>query len=383
MIPSAPLEVAPAELVRPFWRRARYWLALAVFVIIGAVLVGTLSDHPGRPLDPSSAHQDGVRALARLLDGYGATVTTTRSLAMARRDGATATVVVAAPDDYSTAQLHRLATGTRIVLVRPGTRAVAAVSPTVSPNLDEAGAEDPGCTDRGAAATRSIALPGDSIAYDTGNSGATTCFGGVLLISPRLVVLGSAQMLQNDHLANRGLAALDVNAITDSRRVTSIVWLLPGSDTAGPGPASIWDLFPDGAYRAFWWVIVVGALVVVWRARRLGGVVVEALPVVVRSAEVVEGHGRLYLRAGARDRAAAALRAATVSRLAVRLGLPRGSTPDQVGVAAAPFVGRAPADMVGVLAGPTPADDAALMRLADDLDRLEAAAGGSVTERTK
>jgi len=68
-------------------------------------------------------------------------------------------------------------------------------------------------------------------------------------------------VFRNDHLAARGVAALDVNAITDSRRLTSVVWLLPGADVAGPGPASIWDLFPPGAGRVVWWAVVVGVLV--------------------------------------------------------------------------------------------------------------------------
>jgi hypothetical protein len=102
---------------------------------------------------------------------------------------------------------------------------------------------------------------------------------------------------------------------------------------------------------------------------------------VVRSAETVEGHGRLYARAGARDRAASALRTAAAGRLATRLGLPRGAPAEQVAVAVAPVVGRPPADVVGLLAGPPPADDAALMRLAAELDHLESAAGGGPTER--
>jgi hypothetical protein len=112
-------------------------------------------------------------------------------------------------------------------------------------------------------------------------------------------------------------------------------------------------------------------------------VVTEALPVIVRSAELVEGHGRLYVRAGARDRAAAALRHATALRLAARLGLPRGAPAGQVAVAVAAVVGRSSAETAGILAGPPPVDDAGLMRLALDLDHLEAAASGATNEGTQ
>jgi hypothetical protein len=385
VVTPAAREIAPDRLVRPFWQRARYWLALAGFVIVGAVLVGTLSDHPGQPLDPASAHQDGSKALARLLADYGARVSTTTSLdtAMRGRTGPTS-VVVTAPDDYSTDQLRGLVgVAARVVLVRPGTRAVAAAAPQITVKADAGFGSFPDCAEPGGAATGPIVLPGDARAYDPGRSGATSCFGGVLLVAPRLVVLGSAQALQNDHLAEPGLAALDINAITDSRRVASVVWLLPGGDTQGPGPASVWALFPDGAYRAFCWLIAVGGLIVLWRARRLGGVVTEALPVIVRSAELVEGHGRLYVRAGARDRAAAALRHATALRLAARLGLPRGAPAGQVAVAVAAVVGRTSAETAGILAGPPPVDDAGLMRLALDLDHLEAAASGATNEGTQ
>jgi hypothetical protein len=371
--------IAPADLVRPWWRRARLWLVLVVVAVLGGVLVGTLSQSPGRLLDPASAHKDGSKALARLLERYGATVHATGSVRAAAGQGvAGAAVVVTAPDDYSTAQLHRLRSAARLVLVRPGTRAAAALASGVQIGTGIPTVR-PGCSDPGARAAGKVALPGDAVAY---RAPATSCYGGVLITTPRLAVLGSADLLRNDHLAHQGVAALDINAITDSRRITSVVWLLPGADAHGPGPASAWDLFPRWSYRVFWWLVVVGALAAVWRARRLGGVLREPLPVIVRAAEVVEGHGRLYARAGARDRAAGALRAAAVARLGHRLGLPRGAGAEQVGVALAPAVGRPPADVVGILAGAPPADDLELQRLARDLDELESAVGGGTTERT-
>jgi hypothetical protein len=97
--------------------------------------------------------------------------------------------------------------------------------------------------------------------------------------------------------------------------------------------------------------------------------------VVVRAAEVVEGHGRLYRRAGARDRAAAALRGATLTRLATHAGLRRGARTDDVVAVAAAVTGRPAADVWYLLGGPPPADDADLLRLAAELDALEAAAG--------
>jgi hypothetical protein len=375
------VEVAAAPLVKPWWRRARLWAVLLTVIVVAGVATATLSDEPGRPLDPASAHKNGSKALARVLRHYGTALTATRSIDAALAHPGAA-VVVTAPNDYSAGQLDRLAAeATRLVLVRPGTRAGNAVAPGLEPGVTT-GSDAALCGDRGAAAAGSVDFPGDTLGYTPGSSGATPCFGGGVLLAARLAVLGSADMLRNDHLADDGVAALDLNVITDSGRLTSVVWLLPGADTEGPGPASFWDLFPSGAYRAFWWLIAVGAVTALWRARRLGSVVPEPLPVVVRSAEVVEGHGRLYARAGARDRAAAALRAAAAARLGTRLGLPRGAPAEQVAVAAGAVVHRSPAELVGLLNGPPPVDDAALLRLAADLHHLESAVGGASSEGT-
>ena len=107
-----------------------------------------------------------------------------------------------------------------------------------------------------------------------------------------------------------------------------------------------------------------------WRARRLGRVVPEPLPVVVRAAEAVEGRGRLYRAAGARDTAAEALRAGARARLAARLGLPRDAGREGLVLALAARTGRPPQELDALLYGPAPHDDAALVRLADALDGL-------------
>ena len=63
-------------------------------------------------------------------------------------------------------------------------------------------------------------------------------------------------------------------------------------------------------------------LAALWRARRLGPLVTERLPVAIRASETTEGRARLYRKANARDRAAAALRSATRTRLAPLIGVP-------------------------------------------------------------
>jgi hypothetical protein len=118
--------------------------------------------------------------------------------------------------------------------------------------------------------------------------------------------------------------------------------------------------------------LVIGiALLALWQARRLGPVVAEPLPVVVRAAETVEGRARLYRRANARDRAADTLRDAALARLVPMVGLPRGAEPAAVVSAVAARSGWPATEVSALLYGPAPGDDAALVRFADNLDRLE------------
>lgn len=379
--------VSSGAVIAPAWRRLRYWVAFAVALVIGAVVLAAFSGDAGRPLDPDSPSKQGSKALARLLTGYGTPVTRTTSVddAAAASDSTT-TLLVAAPDEYSPAQLERLGRKAhRLVLVRPGDRTLDRIVPGAESDPEGEYNSAADCAVSGARASGDVDWPDDTVAYSSRTT-AASCFGGAVLIADAegagadVVVLGSAAVLHNENLAHDGVAALDVNLVAGDRTASRVVWLLPGADAAGQGAASIWDLFPAGAYRVFWWLIGVGLLVAVWQARRLGGVVTEPLPVIVRSAEVVEGHGRLYHRAGARDRAAYALRAAAVRRLIVSLGLPRGSRAEDVAIAVAPLIGRSPAEMIGLLAGPVPDGDTDLIHLAVQLDRIEAATGGALSE---
>ena len=83
--------------------------------------------------------------------------------------------------------------------------------------------------------------------------------------------------------------------------------------------------------------------VILWRARRLGPLATEPLPVVVRAVETTRSLGRLYRRSGDRGHAAESLRRAARSRLAERLRLgstARPPTPSSARWPAAPGAAR-------------------------------------------
>src|SRR5262249_17821095 len=137
------------------------------------------------------------------------------------------------------------------------------------------------------------------------------------------------------------------------------------------GASSIFDLIPDNVTWIVWQLWLVIALVALWRGRRLGPLVSEELPVVVRASETVEGRGRLYRSRRARDRAADALRAATLQRLLPRLGLGMGA-PAPVVVATLAQRSGADANFLSYhLFGPPPATDNDLLQLARALDEIE------------
>ena len=92
----------------------------------------------------------------------------------------------------------------------------------------------------------------------------------------------------------------------------------------------------------------------------------------VRASETVEGRGRLYRSRRARDRAADALRTATLQRLLPRLGLGAQRTGAGGGDDAWPARSAADAQFVSHhLFGPPPATDNDLLQLARALDEIE------------
>jgi hypothetical protein len=376
--PPAAGGVRAERVLAPLWRRNRLWLLLAGLVLLGGLILAVTRPAPGLPLDPSSAGKGGSKALAVLLEQRGTRVQRVTALS-AIPPGST--VVVAFPDAYAPAQLASLiSAGHRVVLARPSERLISSVDQRLSvADLDATDTTAaPDCGNPGAVASGPVDFPAGTARY----RGLPGCFGGRALFAGDLNLLGSAGLLRNDHLAGTGVAALAVNAIsTDSsgRTAATVSWLLPGRDATGSGSPSIWSLFPDWTHRAAAWLALTGLLLALWQGRRLGPPVIEPLPVIVRAAEIVEGHGRLYARAGATDRAAELLRAASIHRLRAILGLPVASSPGAVVAAAALALdhrtgrpgGSSAANVTGLLEGPYPVDDAGLVRLAADLDQVE------------
>ncbi|WP_312038542.1 DUF4350 domain-containing protein, partial [Streptomyces galbus] len=188
------------------------------------------------------------------------------------------------------------------------------------------------------------------------------------------VLLGGPDILHNERLDEQGNASLALQLLGSRPH---LVWYLPSlSDTTAAGPEdekSFLDLVPSGWLWGTLQLFVAAALAALWRARRLGPLVPERLPVAIRASETVEGRARLYRKANARDRAATALRSTTRTRLAPLVGIPvtQAHTPEALVPALSAHLHGDGRPLHSLLFGPPPGDDADLVSLADRLDALE------------
>jgi hypothetical protein len=364
------------------WRAARGPLVVLLVVLLAGLLLSLAAGgDSGRALDPRSAAAGGGRALATLLREQGVQVdrvTTTAAMAADARRGDT--VLVVDPDLLADPQVEvARSTGADLVLVsvtEPGR-----YLPGVTADATGAGVRSPGCDLP--AARRAGRADAGVLAYDTSGTLAADAVGcysrdgrGSLVVadvdSAAVTLLGSGSALTNGRLDDEGNAALAL-ALLGAR--PHLVWYLPSlSDLPAGSGSTFYSLVPPGVWWALVQLAVAVLLLALWRARRLGPVVAEPLPVVVRAAEAVEGRARLYRRTGSRGTAAEALRAAARNRLVVATGLPRRAGRPEVVATVAARAGRpaaGPGSVTHLLYGAEPADDGGLVRLADEIDRLE------------
>jgi hypothetical protein len=381
---EAPRKTSTDPTVAARWRGFRGPLAVAALVLLAAVIVAVVgSGSRAGTLDPRAVDQAGSKAVAQLLREQGVRVDlvqTTQAAATAAAEGTT--LLVAIPDLLVESQLRLLEdTGADLVLVSPGTTALDILAPEIEATGSGSDtSRSPVCAWAPAVRAGDADL-GGGVDYTVRPEAGTTAYlcypeadaAGLARVEradgSRVTVLGSGRPLTNDRLARRGNAALALAALGEQPR---LVWYLPSlADVPAGERQSLWSLLPAGIRYGVAQLVVAVLVAALWRARRLGPVVREPLPVVVRAAESVEGRARLYRRAGARDSAATALRRSTVDRLRTALGLPRGADPAAVVTAAAARTGRPPAQVGGLLYGAAPADDRSLVQLADALDDLE------------
>ncbi|MCX4454519.1 DUF4350 domain-containing protein [Streptomyces sp. NBC_01340] len=375
---------------RQLWTRTR-GIALAVVILLAAAVaiavIRSGAQH-GR-LDPRSADPYGSRATAELLGDRGVSTRVVTTLDEARAAaGADTTLLVAAPDLLTGHQQSSLRAATknsggRTILIAPDSPSLGTLAPgvtadpaisfdsTLSPHCDLPAARRAGSADTG------------GIRYSTSARGADVCYPSdglpTLLRIPAAtgngdtVVIGAPDILYNNRLDKQGNASLALQLLGSRPH---LVWYLPSLSDASAtdaGKKTFLDLLPSGWLWGTLQLFIAAALAALWRARRLGPLVPERLPVAIRASETVEGRARLYRKANARDRAAAALRSTTRTRLAPLIGVSpaQAHAPEALLPALSARLSGDGQALHTLLFGPPPSDDPALISLADQLDALE------------
>jgi hypothetical protein len=199
-----------------------------------------------------------------------------------------------------------------------------------------------------------------------------SCYEGALVRyrtdNRTITVVGSASFMTNSGLLREGNAALAMNLAGARPR---LIWYAPQHVEGQTAPnATVFDLIPKNVSWMVWQLCLVVALTALWKGRRLGPLVSEPLPVVVRASETVEGRARLYRSRRARDRAAQALRTAMLQRLSPPLGLSVAAPAPAVVTAVARRTGAPPALLWHLMFGPPPGSDNDLLHLARALDDI-------------
>ena len=387
---SAPSATLNAELssvittptVRRAMRRSLYWgVAAAGLLALGIVTIGI--NGATRTVERWGADESaptGSRAVVNVLRDAGVDVVVTGQLSdtLAALDETGTTLFVGDVrgilDDEQWP--HLLGVADHLVLAEPSQVALDALridALTAAP-LSEGDALELPAECRVAAAERAGSIRATGIGYstldgeicfDAGETGAGLV---ELEVDGRLVtVLGAGSVLQNGEITRAGNAALALGLLGQHE---TLVWYQPTpADLSAP---SLSELTPDWVNPVAWLAVLVGLAAAFWRGRRFGPVVIENLPVVVKTTETMEGRARLYAREGSRLRAADALRVGTLRRIADGLALGRGSGVDDIIGAVAAITGRDAAALRSLLLDIEPASDRELVELSDRLLELEA-----------
>lgn len=366
------------------WARKRAaWIAIGLvfLALVTYLAVGQLSaPDDARPLSVRNPAPDGGMAVAEILGRQGVRVTPTDTLpdTLAQLSQKEDPVLfLYDPRGFlDRSQLEELrAAAEKIVVVGPRLRTLAGLDPAFGPGgvvPDAVTVLEPQCREDDPAAAGPVSAQGPVY------TGPVVCYSirpgaaGLYATSTdgSIVVLGSSGLVDNGYLALEGNAALALRTLGSG---PELVWYLPGpsdmsTDRSAP---TLSELAPPWLAFLGPWLGVVAVLAILWRGRRLGPLVFEPLPVVVKAAETAEGRARLYQDSRALDRAADNLRAGLLSRLAKHFSLGPAATAGSVVDAVAVAVGRPAPELRSILVDFRPQTEGQLVQWAQQIEHIE------------
>jgi len=379
----APADGSSRRAFPDWFRKNLAWIA------IGALLAGLVAylavtsvtgNGDKRPLSARNPAPDGAMATAEILGRHGVSVTPTDTLEetkAALSANPEATVLLYDPRGFlDQDQVQDVAAAAdRLVLVKPRLRSLGGLGPDFRPGgvVPEATTViEPRCDQEDATAAGKISAQGPVfwgpvVCYPIRDGGP-----GVYAASAdgRVVVIGSTEVLDNGHLASEGNAALALRTLGNN---AELVWYMPGIEdiAASDSRPTLNELAPRWLAFAGPWLGLVAVLAIAWRGRRMGPLVFEPLPVVVKAAETAEGRARLYQDSRAVGRAADNLRAGTLTRLARHFNLGADATTEAILDACSHRLGRPAPEIRSVLIDAMPANEGQLVQWAQQIERIE------------
>lgn len=376
--------------IRGLLRSKAYWILIGIVVVLLAAIATVLASGstPGPDLSPASASPRGGMALAEVLREQGVEVIATSSFAETRdavREPDETTILLIDADRILDAETVDgvLALADRIVLIDPDRESLDGIERFREPELEIdgagrlSGAVAAGCELPVAQRAGSVLLEGGGYRASSGveldvcftdEDGRSALVRSVDVDGHTVTVLGSGSVLANETIPRLGNAALALGLLGER---PTLVWYQPGlADLSGAGPG-LGELAPGWLPYLGLLGLAVTTAAIAWRARRMGPLVIEALPVAIPASETAEGRARLYEREGARAHAADALRMGALTRIAAATGLGRGATVREIALRASELTGWALPRVIATLLDDLPGDDRELVALSDRIAALE------------
>ncbi len=432
--PESPAAGRPRRRRSTRWLRLVIPYAVVVALLLGTAIVhelGAVDVTDPAYLNPASAEPFGGQRLAGRLAQRGVAVerVSKSSDALVRAYQGDVTLFLPAPGlmhPYYLRMLKLMPASTRVVLVAPGgfTLGNGRLPVYSSGSRWTTRSAAPGCTFP--EARQAGTAEAYHTRYDTEHDSVRAvetahCYDGGLVgvryAATEVLVIGASEPFRNDRIEAYGNAALATGLLSAHR---TVVWLdlhrgepMPGLVRQSPDPnlpaappslgtggkpdpdfpievppsprsggsgedesasdappPPVWLLLPTWAWAALGLLFIAAFAYALARARRLGPPVSEPLPVAVRAAETVEGRGRLYRRAKAREVAVDALRTGALHRIRPALRLPPDAGRAAVVAAVVTRTGGPEWQVDAILYGARPADDQQLVQLVNDLDSL-------------
>jgi len=345
-------------------------------------LVGTAVDGP--PLDPTSPRESGTLALAEVLRQQGVEVIVTTSLSETREalaEASESTLFLTNFDgflsDEQIADASNLAP--TVIIAEPGITELLAVAPEVANAGTRVGTVPAQCPSPLASQAPEISAGPSSLRIIDNESGAVGCYGndelgfGLISIdrgSTNLVLLAATNALTNGAITTADNAAFALRLLGQN---DTLVWYTPSfDDLSDAGGIKTYDeLSPDWVTPVAWLIVLTLLTAAIWRGRRFGPLVIEKLPVTVRSNETMQGRARLYEKTAARLHTLDSLRIGSIRRLTTLCGMPSTASIDDVINRISPLIDQPVAQLRQLLVDARPTNDSELLSLSDELLALE------------